>query len=194
MTGTCRDITQCQLQHWGTLRGALCVPGVSHCEAAVAFACGLCLTADQTQSQLIRSCTSLASQGYWTGGFEDNSVAVALHQRAAEQGNVEALLSVGDSFWFGRGAPRDWRRAAEVYTAASKLQSSQVLPPDPMNSLRNMQLCTVSLDLPLSRCEHSGRESYLPRLCAPQALFNLGFMHEYGAGLPQVKNFREGRV
>ena len=70
--------------------------------------------------------TSLAAQGYWTGGFEDNSVAVALHQRAAEQGNVEALLSVGDSFWYGRGAPRDWRRAAEVYTAASKLQSSQV--------------------------------------------------------------------
>ena len=71
-------------------------------------------------------CEILIAQGYWTGGFEDNSVAVALHQRAAEQGNVEALLSVGDSFWFGRGAPRDWRRAAEVYTAASKLQSSQV--------------------------------------------------------------------
>ena len=66
------------------------------------------------------------AQGYWTGGFEDNSVAVALHQRAAEQGNVEALLSVGDSFWYGRGAPQDWRRAAEVYTAASKLRSAQV--------------------------------------------------------------------
>ncbi len=111
---------------------------VSLCEAAVAFACGLCLTTDRTEFPLIGPCTSLAAQGYWTGGFEDNSVAVALHQRAAEQGNVEALLSVGDSFWYGRGAPRDWRRAAEVYTAASKLQSSQVLRPNSVHTTRNM--------------------------------------------------------
>ncbi len=30
-------------------------------------------------------------------------VAVALHQRAAAQGNVEALLSIGDSYYYGRG-------------------------------------------------------------------------------------------
>ena len=70
-------------------------------------------------------------------------MAVALHQRAAEQGNVEALLSVGDSFWYGRGAPRDWRRAAEVYTAASKLQSSQVLRLEPSLTISVMSICEI---------------------------------------------------
>lgn len=44
-------------------------------------------------------------------------MAVALHQRAAAQGNVEALLSIGDSYYYGRGVPRDWQRAAQVIGA-----------------------------------------------------------------------------
>lgn len=59
------------------------------------------------------------------------------------QGNVDALLQLGDSHWYGRGAVRDWGRAAALYQTASKFRNAQ-------------------------------------------ALFNLGFMHEYGAGLPQV--------
>lgn len=59
------------------------------------------------------------------------------------QGNVDALLQLGDSHWYGRGAERNWARAAVLYQTASKFRNAQ-------------------------------------------ALFNLGFMHEFGAGLPQV--------
>lgn len=60
------------------------------------------------------------------------------------QGNVDALLQLGDSHWYGRGAERDWARAAQLYQTASKYRNAQ-------------------------------------------ALFNLGFMHEFGAGLPQAR-------
>ncbi len=56
---------------------------------------------------------------------------------------MDALLQLGDSHWYGRGAERDWARAAQLYQTASKFRNAQ-------------------------------------------ALFNLGFMHEFGAGLPQV--------
>lgn len=58
------------------------------------------------------------------------------------QGNVPALLKLGDSAWYGRGAPRDWHRAAQLYAYAAKLRDAQ-------------------------------------------ASFNLGFMHQFGVGLPQ---------
>jgi SEL1 protein len=68
--------------------------------------------------------------------------ALALHRRSADQGNVAALLSVGDGYWYGRGAVRDWLRAAHVYEEAGKHRSAQ-------------------------------------------ALFNLGYMHAVGAGVPR---------
>lgn len=37
-----------------------------------------------------------------------------LYKRAAAQGNHEALLRVGDGYWYGKGVPRDWSRAAQV--------------------------------------------------------------------------------
>ena len=61
----------------------------------------------------------------------------------AAQGNVEALLQLGDSHWYGRGAKPDWGRAAQLYSAATRFRNAQ-------------------------------------------AAFNLGAMHEYGVGLPQV--------
>jgi SEL1 protein len=65
------------------------------------------------------------------------------------QGNVDALLQLGDAAWYGRGARRDWRRAARLYEAASRART------------------------PAAQAQ-------------AQALFNLGFMHEFGAGRPQV--------
>lgn len=61
------------------------------------------------------------------------------------QGNVEALLQLGDSHWYGRGVARDWARAGQLYAAAAKFRNAQ-------------------------------------------ALFNLGVMHEFGAGLPRVRS------
>ena len=61
------------------------------------------------------SAACLCRYGYDKAGAAP--VAVALHQRAAAQGNVEALLSIGDSYYYGRGVARDWQRAAQVNRA-----------------------------------------------------------------------------
>lgn len=55
--------------------------------------------------------------------------------------NVNALLQVADSYYYGRGVAMNWGYAAQLYEKASDRSS--------------------------------------------QALFNLGFMHQYGAGLEQ---------
>lgn len=84
----------------------------------------------------------MLTHGYGYDGPHAAQLAITLYQRAAEQGNHEALLEVGDSYYYGRGVSRDWPRAAQVYGEASKHRIAQ-------------------------------------------ASYNLGFMHEFGAGLPQ---------
>jgi hypothetical protein len=64
-------------------------------------------------------------QGYGHSDLRALGLAVALYQRAAEQGNVEALLNVGDAFYYGRGTRRDWQRAAEVYLEAGRRRNAQ---------------------------------------------------------------------
>ena len=65
---------------------------------------------------------------------------------------MDALLQLGDAAWYGRGARRNWRKAARLYEAASR-----------------------------ARAPHAQAQA--------QALFNLGFMHEFGAGRPQVRDW-----
>lgn len=65
---------------------------------------------------------------------------------------MDALLQLGDAAWYGRGAARDWGRAAQLYGAASRTRGAAP----------------------------AGAQAQA------QALFNLGAMHEFGAGLPQV--------
>lgn len=67
----------------------------------------------------------MLSHGYGHEGPHAAQLAITLYQRAAEQGNHEALLEVGDSYYYGRGVPRDWPRAAQVYGAASKHRIAQ---------------------------------------------------------------------
>ena len=43
------------------------------------------------------------------------------------QGNVDALLQLGDSHWYGRGVNRSWSTAAQLYQAASKFGNAQAL-------------------------------------------------------------------
>ncbi|KAK9842763.1 hypothetical protein WJX74_002011 [Apatococcus lobatus] len=69
----------------------------------------------------------MLSHGYGYDKAGAAPVAVALHQRAAAQGNVDALLSIGDSYYYGRGVPRDWQRAAQVYGEAAARRNAQAL-------------------------------------------------------------------
>jgi SEL1 protein len=70
--------------------------------------------------------------------------SLRLYQLAAEQGNVEARIKIGDFFYYGLGGSSpNFELAAHHYKQASDLGHS------------------------------------------PQAMFNLGFMHQYGIGLPQ---------
>lgn len=67
----------------------------------------------------------MLTHGYGYNGPYAAQLAITLYQRAAEQGNHEALLEVGDSYYYGRGVPRDWPRAAQVYGEASKHRIAQ---------------------------------------------------------------------
>jgi SEL1 protein len=70
--------------------------------------------------------------------------SLRLYQLAAEQGNVEARIKIGDFFYYGLGGGNpNFEHAVHHYKQASDLGHS------------------------------------------PQAMFNLGFMHQYGIGLPQ---------
>ncbi|KAK9842449.1 hypothetical protein WJX81_000710 [Elliptochloris bilobata] len=69
----------------------------------------------------------MLGRGLGAGGPAAQALALRLHQRAAGQGNVEALLQLGDSHWYGRGVARDWARAGQLYAAAAKFRNAQAL-------------------------------------------------------------------
>lgn len=65
--------------------------------------------------------------GYGYTGPYAAQLAISLYKKAAAQGNHEALLQVGDSYYYGRGVPRDWHRAAQMYAEASQHRVAQAL-------------------------------------------------------------------
>ena len=69
----------------------------------------------------------MLTEGYGYEGQRSGTAAVALFRRAAEQGNAAALVRLGDSYWYGKGVPRDWKRAGRAYTAAAKHRLPQAL-------------------------------------------------------------------
>ncbi|CAL8462358.1 g1891 [Coccomyxa elongata] len=69
----------------------------------------------------------MLARGYGAAGPTASALAQKLHQRAAGQGNMDALLQLGDSHWYGRGAERNWARAAVLYQTASKFRNAQAL-------------------------------------------------------------------
>lgn len=85
------------------------------------------LTEGYFQNSIDREATNISET---VGLHERDEVAVRalyLHQRAAEQGNVAALIRLGDAHWFGKGAPVDWNVAVAAYAEAGKQQSAQGL-------------------------------------------------------------------
>lgn len=56
-----------------------------------------------------------------------STLALALYQRAAEQGSTAALIRLGDAHWYGRGASREWKKAVSAYNEAGKKNSARGL-------------------------------------------------------------------
>lgn len=67
----------------------------------------------------------MLTHGYGYEGEHAAQLAITLYQQAAAQGNHEALLQIGDSYYYGRGVPTDWSHAAQVYAEASKHRVAQ---------------------------------------------------------------------
>mmetsp|Transcript_16053 Transcript_16053/g.40851 ORF Transcript_16053/g.40851 Transcript_16053/m.40851 type:complete len:748 (+) Transcript_16053:59-2302(+) len=63
-----------------------------------------------------------AANGNATGAL---GYALRMRQRAATQGNLAAMMAVGDAFYYGRGVTRDWAQAVAVYRHASHLRNAQ---------------------------------------------------------------------
>eukprot|EP00240_Pyramimonas_obovata_P000523 CAMPEP_0118929274 /NCGR_PEP_ID=MMETSP1169-20130426/6318_1 /TAXON_ID=36882 /ORGANISM="Pyramimonas obovata, Strain CCMP722" /LENGTH=580 /DNA_ID=CAMNT_0006871431 /DNA_START=274 /DNA_END=2016 /DNA_ORIENTATION=- len=53
--------------------------------------------------------------------------ALHYHQRAADQGNVNSLLRIGDAYYYGRGTPEDLNKSVAVYRQATTMRSAQAM-------------------------------------------------------------------
>ena len=69
----------------------------------------------------------MLSEGYGYEGPLAGVAAVSLFRRAAEQGNSAAFVRLGDSYWYGKGVPRDWVRAGRAYSQAARHRIPQAL-------------------------------------------------------------------
>jgi len=68
----------------------------------------------------------MLEHGWGPGSEKDNILlALQLYRGAAEQDNKEALLSIGDIHYYGRGVEKDWRHAAAVYRQASDKRNAR---------------------------------------------------------------------
>ena len=56
----------------------------------------------------------MLTNSYVYKGPRAAALAMQLYRQAAEQGNHEALLQIGDAYYYGRGVPQDWEHAAQV--------------------------------------------------------------------------------
>jgi TPR repeat protein len=50
----------------------------------------------------------MLERGYGHAGPHAAVVAMSLHRRSAEQGNVQSLLNLGDGYYYGTGVAQDW--------------------------------------------------------------------------------------
>lgn len=61
----------------------------------------------------------MLERGYGHAGPNAALVAMGLHRRSAEQGNVQSLLNLGDAYYYGSGVERDWVRGGQPTTQIS---------------------------------------------------------------------------
>ena len=78
---------------------------------------------------------------------------IRAHQRAAQQGNIDSLLAIGDAHYYGRGVARDWPQAFQVYSAAARFRNAQAShSPNPGPTQTNMVLDAPRIDGARHRC------------------------------------------
>lgn len=65
------------------------------------------------------------SYGYH--GHRQNNVATYMYKLSAAQGNSDALIPLGDAYWYGIGLNADLRKAGSLYNAASKINHPRAL-------------------------------------------------------------------
>jgi len=53
--------------------------------------------------------------------------AMHYHRRAADQGNVNSLLRIGDAHYYGRGTMQDLNKSVAIYRQATQLRSAQAM-------------------------------------------------------------------
>eukprot|EP00887_Chlorella_sp_A99_P003160 scaffold9.g3160.t1 len=110
----------------------------------------------------------MLTEGHGYEGPRAGQLALDMYKRAAEQGDKEALLRIGDGYWYGKGVDRDWRRAGQVGVGVGAAPPALNIPSPAPNAPAPPQLYVEA-----GNYRHA------------QALFNLGLMHQFGAGLPQ---------
>ena len=73
----------------------------------------------------------MLTNSYVYKGPHAAALAMQLYRQAAEQGNHEALLQIGDAYYYGRGVPQDWEHAAQVKNVylGGELRRKQSLKP-----------------------------------------------------------------
>ena len=105
------------------------------------------------------------------------SRALGMFKKAAQQGNVEAHLKLGDYYYYGHGVPADFESSVGHYRAASDARNAQVMPSHHAHSFPPLAARHVlprprpRLDVSLTPHRHT------------QAMFNLAYMYAHGLGL-----------
>lgn len=82
------------------------------------------IRADSKEPASWQSCSALVCAGRQPSHAA--AARVRAHQRASQQGNVKAMLAIGDAYYYGKGLARDWGQAFKVYSSAAHHRSSQV--------------------------------------------------------------------
>ncbi len=127
-------------------------------------------------------------------------LAVAMHRLAAGQGNVESILELGDAYycmwggwWLNHCVHKDHCVLVSIHTSTIVCLCSYTPPPLCACVHTHLNHCTHTC---LNHTDGRGVEQDMSRAAEwyqkaaaaknVQAMFNLGYMHEYGAGLTQV--------
>lgn len=69
----------------------------------------------------------LLRRAYGYNGPKADTLAAYMLKLSAGQGNLGALIPLGDAYWYGKGVDVDLKRAGYFYTAASKRNNARAL-------------------------------------------------------------------
>ena len=110
----------------------------------------------------------MLQQGYGYTGPRQQAMATQMLRASAGQGNQQALVPLGDAYWYGHGVGINWEKAGKAYNAAAKNNIAQAL----FNLGYMYQYgLGVPQDLHIAkrffdRCRQSSTKAYLPTVLA----------------------------